>query len=124
MRVFYYRMLGCRWLVSGGADAVAAVWDLSAMACVRTCVQLDGEVKTSSTSADSRWLAYAGDQDAVVIEALQEDGARRLLIGFSVGCLLPRRRLALARVRGRPGRGRHRRRSRRAVRARVCSGFR
>ena len=69
---------GCRWLVSGGADATAAVWDLGALACVRACTQLDGEVKTSSVSADSQFLAYAGDQDAVVIEALR-DGAQLLL---------------------------------------------
>ena len=60
--------------MSGGADSVAAVWDLSALACVRACTQLDGEVKTSSVSADSQFLAYAGDQDAVIIESLS-DGA-------------------------------------------------
>jgi WD40 repeat protein len=70
----YFGSRGRRWLVSGGADSVAAVWDLSALACVRACTQLDGEVKTSSISADSQYLAYAGDQDAVIIEALQ-DGA-------------------------------------------------
>ena len=75
--------------MSGGADSVASVWDLSAMACVRACTQLDNEVKTSSVSADSRWLAYAGDQDAVVIEALQEDGARARDPRACSGSLLP-----------------------------------
>ena len=39
------------------------------------------------TSADLRWLAYAGDQDAVINEALQEDSAPRVqrVEGIGVG---------------------------------------
>ena len=59
-------------MASGGADAIAAVWDLESLACIRTCTQMDGEVKTLSISHDSQYLAYAGEQDMVVIEALQE----------------------------------------------------
>ena len=59
-------------MASGGADAIAAVWDLDTLACIRTCTQMDGEIKTLSISHDSQYLAYAGEQDMVVIEALQE----------------------------------------------------
>ncbi|BDA45109.1 THO complex subunit 3 [Coccomyxa sp. Obi] len=61
-----------RYMASGGADAIAAVWDLETLACIRTCTQMDGEIKTLSISHDSQYLAYAGEQDMVVIEALQE----------------------------------------------------
>ncbi|EIE21065.1 WD40 repeat-like protein [Coccomyxa subellipsoidea C-169] len=61
-----------RYLASGGADAIAAVWDLETLSCIRTCTQMDGEIKTLSISHDSQYLAYAGEQDMVVIEALQE----------------------------------------------------
>lgn len=61
-----------RYLASGGQDGLAAVWDLDTLACIRTCTQMDGEIKTLSISHDSQYLAYAGEQDMVVIEALQE----------------------------------------------------
>jgi WD40 repeat protein len=64
--------MAVRYVASGGADGVAAVWDLNSFSCVRTCTQMDGEVKTLSISHDSQYLAYAGEQEAVFIEALQE----------------------------------------------------
>lgn len=48
-----------------------ALWDLDTMACERTCTHMDGGVKTVSISHDSHYVAYAGEQDYLVMESLQ-----------------------------------------------------
>ena len=48
-----------------------ALWDLDTMACERTCTHMDGGVKTVSISHDSQYVAYAGEQDCLVMESLQ-----------------------------------------------------
>ena len=51
-----------------------ALWDLDTMACERTCTHMDGGVKTVSISHDSQYVAYAGEQDYLVMESLQGGG--------------------------------------------------
>ncbi len=60
-----------RWLLSGGADGLAAAWDLDAMACPRTLTALDQAVTALSVSADGAHVAYGGAQEFVPIDALE-----------------------------------------------------
>jgi len=60
-----------RWLLSGGADGLAAAWDLDAMACPRTLTALDQAVTALSVSADGGHVAYGGAQEFVPIDALE-----------------------------------------------------
>ena len=71
----------CRHMASGGEDGSVALWDLDTMACDRTCTHMDGEVKTVSISHDSQYVAYAGEQDYLVMESIQggEDAGGRSL---------------------------------------------
>ena len=60
-----------RHMASGGEDGSVALWDLDSMACERACTHMDGQVKTVSISHDSQYVAYAGEQDYLVMESLQ-----------------------------------------------------
>lgn len=62
---------GRRWLVTGGADGVAAAWDLDAMACPRTFTALDQPVLALSISAGAQHVAYGGQQEMVPIDTLE-----------------------------------------------------
>ena len=61
----------CRHMASGAEDGSVALWDLDTMACERTCTHMDGGVKTVSISHDSQYVAYAGEQDYLVMESIQ-----------------------------------------------------
>ena len=56
-----------------------ALWNLDSMACERTCTHMDGQVKTVSISHDSQYVAYAGEQDYLLMESLQAGEQGRLL---------------------------------------------
>ncbi len=58
-------------MASGAEDGSVALWDLDTMACARTCTHMDGGVKTVSISHDSQYVAYAGEQDYLVMESIQ-----------------------------------------------------
>lgn len=58
-------------MASGAEDGSVALWDLDTMACERTCTHMDGGVKTVSISHDSQYVAYAGEQDYLVMETIQ-----------------------------------------------------
>ena len=60
-----------RHMASGGEDGSVALWNLDSMTCERTCTHMDGQVKTVSISHDSQYVAYAGEQDYLVMESLQ-----------------------------------------------------
>ena len=63
-----------------------ALWDLDTMACERTCTHMDGGVKTVSISHDSQYVAYAGEQDYLVIESLQGGGFDGCLQAYGSQC--------------------------------------
>ena len=58
-------------MASGAEDGSVALWDLDTMACAHTCTHMDGGVKTVSISHDSQYVAYAGEQDYLVMESIQ-----------------------------------------------------
>mmetsp|Transcript_2481 Transcript_2481/g.6388 ORF Transcript_2481/g.6388 Transcript_2481/m.6388 type:complete len:335 (-) Transcript_2481:529-1533(-) len=75
-----------KYIVSGGADAAVALWDLDNQVCVRTWAHMDHPVRGLSWSPDGRFIAYSTDQgelevlSSVTGERLQE---LRLRGGFT-----------------------------------------
>lgn len=59
---------GERFLASGGADAVACLWDAHDFICLRTYTQMDHPIRALAFSHDARFLAMTGEDPCVFVE--------------------------------------------------------
>lgn len=60
-----------RWVATGGADAVACLWDTTDYICQRTYIGMDYPIRALSFSHDSRYLAIAGEQQVLDVEEVE-----------------------------------------------------
>ncbi len=60
-----------RYLVTGGADALVALWDLDDAICVRTWAHMDGVLRSVSISYDNAYVAYVTDSRELEILGLR-----------------------------------------------------
>lgn len=54
-------------LATGGADASVGIWDLAHVAPLRSVVRMDQPVRSIAFSADSSYVAYAGEDPVVEV---------------------------------------------------------
>ena len=81
-----------RFLATGGADAVACLWDARDFICLRTYTKMDHPIRALAFSHDSRYLAMTGEDPCVFVEDVESgeslgrvalrDGGRTLAVGI------------------------------------------
>lgn len=76
-----------RYLATGGADALACLWDARDGICLRSYYRSDYPIRSLSFSHNSRYLSIAGDESGLDIENV-ETGASlgRLALKHSSEC--------------------------------------
>lgn len=57
----------CRYLASGGGDALVSLWDLEHCVCVHTTIGVDMPIRSLSFNNDSSYLAFAVERSNIEI---------------------------------------------------------
>jgi THO complex subunit 3 len=61
-----------KYIATGGADALACLWDATDFICLRTLYAIDNPIRALSFSHDSKYLALTGSEDpAVYVEEVE-----------------------------------------------------
>lgn len=70
-----------KYIATGGADAVACLWDSQDLICLRTYIKMDFPIRALSFSYDSKYLAMAGEDPYLFVEDV-ESGASLGSVGL------------------------------------------
>lgn len=60
-----------RYIVTGGADAIACLWDSQDFICQRTFIGMDFPIRSLNFSYDSKYLAMVGEDPCVFVENIE-----------------------------------------------------
>ena len=60
-----------KFVATGGADAVACLWDAKDFICLKSYYSMDQPIRALAFSADSRYLAMAGEDPCLFVENVE-----------------------------------------------------
>lgn len=60
-----------KYIATGGADAVACLWDAAEFICLKTYYKMDQPIRSLGFSHDSRYLMVGGEQAALDVENIE-----------------------------------------------------
>lgn len=62
-----------KYVATGGADAVACVWDTEEFICQQSYYHMEGPLRALAWSHDSRYLAMTGEDPCVYVEDVENE---------------------------------------------------